>query len=57
MKILKELIKKDYLMDRKQITLKKELEAIRRSQEELENSFIETRAEEKGMNSRMNNAQ
>ena len=40
-----------------QIIVKKELETIRRSQEKLENSFEETKAELKVMNSRMNNAE
>ena len=34
---------------------KKELEIIRRSQEKLENSFAETKAELKATSSRMNN--
>ena len=36
---------------------KKEPETIRRSQEKLEDSFAETKAELKAMNSRMNNAE
>ena len=34
-----------------------ELETIRRSQEKLENSFAEMKAELKALNSRMNNAE
>ena len=36
---------------------RKELETMRRSQEILENSFAETKAEVKSLNSRMNNAE
>ena len=36
---------------------KKELETIQRSQEKLENSFAETKAELKGLKSRMNNVE
>ena len=36
---------------------RKELETMRRSQEILENSFAETKAELKALNSRMNNAE
>ena len=36
---------------------KKELEIIRRSQEKLENSFAETKAELKATSSRMNNTE
>ena len=36
---------------------RKELENIRRSQEKLENSFAETKAELKALNTRMNNAE
>ena len=39
-----------------EITLKNELETVRRSQEKLENSFAEVKAELKALNSRMNNA-
>ena len=54
MKILKELRK---AIDRNVDYCKKELETIRRSQEKLENSFTEMKAELKAMNSRMNNAE
>ena len=37
--------------------IKKELETTRRSQEKLENSFADTKAELTAMNSRMNNAE
>ena len=37
--------------------LKSELETIKRSPEKLENSFAETKAELKALNSRMNNAE
>ena len=40
-----------------QITVKKELETIKRKQEKLENSFAEMKAELKVMNSRLNNAE
>ena len=50
-KILKELRK---AIDRNADYCKKELETIRRSQEKLENSFEERKAELKTMNSRMN---
>ena len=40
-----------------QITLGKELEHIRKSQEKLENSFAEKQAELKAMMIRMNNAE
>ena len=57
MRILKELRKSikrnsDYCKKKK----KKELETINRNQEKLENSFGETEAELKAMDSRMNNA-
>ena len=51
MNILKELRK---AIDR---LLKKELKMIRRSQEKLENSLAEIKAEPKAMNRRMNNAE
>ena len=54
MKILKELRK---AINRKADYCKKKLETTRRSQEKLENSFAETKAELKSMNSRMNNAE
>ena len=54
MKILKEFKK---AINRNAEYCKKELETIRRSQEKLENSFAETKAELKVMNSRMNNAE
>ena len=54
MKILKELRK---VINRNADYYKKELETIRRSQEKLENSFAETKAELKAMYSRMNNAE
>ena len=54
MKILKELRK---AIDRNAEYYKKELENIRRSQENLENSFAETKSELKAMNRRMNNAE
>ena len=54
MKILKELRN---VIDRNADYCKKELESIRRSQEILENSFAEMKAELKAMNSRMNNAE
>ena len=54
MKNLKELRK---AIDRNADYCKKELETIRRSQEKLENSFEETKAELKAMNSRMNNTE
>ena len=44
-------------MTEMQMTVKKEIETIRRSQEELENSFADTKAELKAMNRRMNNAE
>ena len=53
MKILKELRK---AIDRNADYYKKEQETIRRNQEKLENSFAETKAELKAMNSRMNNS-
>ena len=58
MRILKELRKpikrnSDYCKKKKK---KKELETINRNQEKLENSFGETEAELKAMDSRMNNA-
>lgn len=37
--------------------LKSELETIKRSPEKLENSLVETKAELKALNSRMNNAE
>ena len=40
-----------------QVTIKKEIRTIRRSQEKLENSFADTKAELKAMNTRMNNAE
>ena len=40
-----------------QVTIKKEIGTIRRSQEKLENSFADTKAELKAMNTRMNNAE
>ena len=40
-----------------EITLKNELETVRRSQEKLENSFAEVKAELKALNSRMNNVE
>ena len=54
MKILKELRR---AIDRNADYCKKKLETTRRSQEKLENSFAETKAELKSMNSRMNNAE
>ena len=55
MKMLKELRK---AIDRKVDYCKKELEAIRRSQEKLENSFAENKANKlKALKSRMNNAE
>ena len=54
MKILKELRK---VINRNADYCKKELETIRRSQEKLETSFAEMKAELKAMNSRMNNAE
>ena len=39
------------------MTVKKEIETRRRSQEKSENSFADTKAELKAMNSRMNNAE
>ena len=48
-KILKELRK---AIDRNADYCKKELETMRRSQEKLENSFAETKAELKAVNSR-----
>ena len=54
MKILKEFKK---AINRNAEYCKKELETIRRSQEKLENSFAETKAELKVMNSRMNNVE
>ena len=60
MKILKELrktIDRILLLTEMQMTVKKEIETKRRSQEELENSFADTKAELKAMNSRMNNAE
>ena len=54
MKILKELRK---ALNRNADYCKKELETKRRSQEKLENSFAETKAELKAMKSRMNNAE
>ena len=44
-------------IDRNAEYCEKELETIRRSQEKLENSFAETKAELKAMYSRMNNAE
>ena len=38
-------------------SFRKELENIRRSQEKLENSFVETQTELKATKSRMNNAE
>ena len=40
-----------------QVTIKKEIGTTRRSQEILENSFADTKAELKAMNTRMNNAE
>ena len=40
-----------------QVAIKKELETIRQNQEKLENSFIETKAELKAVNNRMNNTE
>lgn len=40
-----------------QITVKRELEAIKRNQEKLENLFGYTKAEINAMNSRMNKAE
>ena len=54
MKILKELRK---AINRNADYCKKELETIRRSQEKLENSFVEMKAELKAKNSRMHNAE
>ena len=54
MKILKELRK---AIDRNADYCKKGLETIRRSQEQLENSFAKIKAELKAMNSRTNNAE
>ena len=54
MKILKELRK---AINRNADYCKKELETVRRSQEKLETSFAEMKAELKAMNSRMNNAE
>ena len=53
MKILKQLRK---ATDRNAEYCKKELETIKKNQEKLGNSFAETKAELKAMNSRMNNA-
>ena len=53
MRILKELRKP---IKRNSDYCKKELETMRRNQEKLENSFGETEAELKAMDSRMNNA-
>ena len=53
MKVLKELRK---AIDRNVHYCKKELETIKRNQEKLENSFAETKAEGRAMNSKMNNA-
>ena len=44
-------------MDRRADYCKNEQETIRRSQEKLENSFAETKAELKALNSRRNNAE
>ena len=44
------------VIDRNADYCKKELESMRRNQEKLENSFGETEAELKAMDSRMNNA-
>ena len=54
MKILKEFRK---AIDRNAEYCKKELEAIKRDQEKLENSFAEMKTEPKTMNSRINNAE
>ena len=40
-----------------QIIFKKELETIRRSQEKLENSFVNVKAELKALDSRINNSE
>ena len=40
-----------------QITVKKELETIRMSQEKAENPFVKMKSKLKAMNSRMNNAE
>ena len=39
------------------ITIKKELETIRRNQEKFFKSFAEMKSEQKALNSRMNNAE
>ena len=54
MKMLKELRK---VIKRSADDCKKELETVRRSQEKLENSLVQTKAELKAMNSRINNAE
>ena len=54
MKILKELRK---AIDRNADHCNKELETIKRSQLKFENSFAETKAELKAMNSKLNNAE
>ena len=54
MKILKEL-RED--VNSNAVSLRKELENIRRRQEILENSFADTQAELKVLKSRMNNAE
>ena len=54
MKILTELRK---AINRNADYCKRELKTIRRSQEKLETSFAEVKAELKAMNSRMNNAE
>ena len=54
MKILKELRR---AIDKNADYHKKDLEAIKRSQEKLENSLVQTKAELKAMNSRLNNAE
>ena len=52
--MLKELRK---VINRNKDYCKKELETTSRSQEKLENSFVEMKAKLKSMNSRMNNAE
>ena len=54
MKTLKELRK---VIDRNADYCKKELETINRSQLKLENSFAETKAELKAINSKQDNAE
>ena len=54
MKIPRELRK---AIERNAEYCKKELETIKRNPKKLENSFAETKAELKAMNSRMNNAE